>query len=145
MVYLPIQEKDKVLGTYQIQDEQSRENVRTRRSVILDYLKSVGEEKDTSFERKVERPYHIWDLACMTAQNFYELVIRPVNWGWMVEAFLTFEQEQEQEEEREESQYGVLHDYVLDDLSVDYDSAEKFHKYLMSLRRQHEHEKKIPR
>ena len=33
--------------------------------------------------------------------------------------------------------FGVLHDYILDDLSVDYRSAEKFHKKIMSLRRKY--------
>ena len=42
----------------------------------------------------------------------------------------------------EEEEYGILHDYVLDDLSVDYDSAKKFHEYLMCLRRQYERAKK---
>lgn len=46
---------------------------------------------------------------------------------------LTFEQEEGEEE------YGILHDYVLDDLSVDYNSAKKFHEYLMSLRKRCEH------
>jgi len=145
MVPLLLEERESPVGTQQTQDEETRENVRARCAVILGYLKSVGEEEDTSPKEKAEEPYYTWSLAYAMDRSFYELVIRPVSWGWgaTVEAHLTFEQAEETEEEEEE--YGVLHDYVLDDLSVDYDSAEKFHKYLMSLRRQHERAKKSSR
>lgn len=140
MVPLLLIEKGSPAGTQQIEDEETRDSLRTRRGAILEYLKSVGEQEDTSREEKTEKHYYTWHSAYMMGPNFYELVIRPVNWGWgvTVEATSTFEQAEEEE-------YGILHDYVLDDLSVDYDSAEQFHKYLMSLRRQYERSKKSSR
>ena len=141
MVPLLLEEKDSPGGTQAVQKEESRESLRARRGVILEYLKSVGEEEDTSPEEKMEELYYTWSSVTwlsvhMPGPTFYELVIRPVSWGWgtTVESILTFEQEEEEGEE----EYGVLHDYVLDDLSVDYNSAEEFHEYLMSLRKRYE-------
>ena len=41
----------------------------------------------------------------------------------------------------EEEDYGILHDYVLDDLSVNCIVAKKFHEKLMRLKRKYEHER----
>lgn len=148
MVPLLLEEKDSPGGTQAVQKEESRESLRARRGVILGYLKSVGEGEDTSPEEKMEELHYTRSSVTlpsvrMTGPNFYELVIRPVSWGWgtTVGATLTFEQEEQEEEE----EYGILHDYVLDDLSVDYDSAEEFHEYLMSLRRRYERARRSSR
>ena len=148
MVPLLLEEKDSPAGMQAVQKEENRESLRARRGVILGYLKSVGKEEDTSPEEKMEKLHYTWSSVTlpsihMTGPTFYELVIRPVSWGWgtTVEATLTFEQEEQEEQE----EYGVLHDYVLDDLSVDYNSAEEFHEYLMSLRRRYERARRSSR
>ena len=152
MVPLLLEKKGSPVDTQGVQKEENRESLRTRRGVILGYLKSVGEEEDTSPEEKIEELYYVWSSVTwpsihMAGATFHERVIRPVrcSWGTTVEATLTFEPVEEEEEEEEEEEYGILHDYVLDDLSVDYNSAEEFHEYLMSLRRQYESARKPSR
>lgn len=143
MTTLLLEEEGSSQSTQQIQDDKTRQDLRIRRKIILEYLKSIGRRKDTSPKKKMEEVFYTWSPAYMTGPTFRYEVILPVDRAWELNPEIPWYLEQaEEEEEEDEEEYGILHDYVLDDLSVDYDSAKKFHEYLMSLRRQYERAKR---
>lgn len=152
MTTLQLEGKDSSQGTQQTQDDRTRKDIRATHERALGLLKSIGKQEDTSAEEQEETYYtsFLAYAALLSDVTFREQIVLPLT--RMFEAIVraiptigeTLEQllEQAKEEEEEEEEYGILHDYVLDDLSVDYDSAKKFHEHLMSLRRHYERTKR---
>ena len=142
MATLLLEKKGSLQDTQQEQDDENRQLIRVRRKVILGYLKSIEESGKTSPEEEMEESYNTGCLSHMSASTFSQRVILPVQRAWerdyepSLEGFLL-------EQAGEEEEYEFLHDYVLDDLSVDYHSAKRFHEYLMSLRKQYDHGKRF--
>ena len=143
MTTLLLEEKGRSQVTQHSPDDKASRELRHAREIFLEYFKSIGKPQDTSPQEKVKESFATWFLVYVPPQSsFREQVVYPIASLWEpsleVSSYL---EPAEEEEEEEEEEYEFLHDYVLDDLSVDYHSAKNFHEYLISLRGQHEHGK----
>jgi len=139
MVALLLEEKCSSQGTQQTQDEEARQNIGARREIILEYLKSIGERKDTSPEEKMKEMFYTWSLAYTTGSTFHYLVILPDHRAWEPSPEIPWylEQAEEEAEEDEKEELKFLHDYVVNDLSVEYHASKELDEEITSLRKQY--------
>lgn len=95
--------------------------------IILNYIESIDREEssNTSIEEKREKGSISRILTRF--DDFYGQVIIPLQ-------LLQFSEQREREEEEK---LEFLHDYVVDELSVEYHSAKKFHEHLVALRKRY--------
>lgn len=143
MTTLLLEEKGRSQVTQHTLDDKAGRELRRARETFLEYFRSIGrsigEPQDTSPQGKTKESFATWFLVYVPPErSFREQVVYPITSLWEPSLDVSSYLEPAEEEEEE---YEFLHDYVLDDLSVDYHSAKNFHEYLMSLRRQYEHGK----
>jgi len=112
------------------EEKELRKDFIKKSNVITEYIKSIREEQGFNTSSEKEKEQGSIDFV-LPIQTFYEQIIVPMK-------LLEFSEEKK---EGKEEELKFLHDYVVDDLSVEYHSAKKFHEYIRSLRKQHGIEK----
>lgn len=145
MTTLQLEGKDSSQGTQQTQDDRTRKDIRATHERALGLLKSIGKQEDTSAEEQ-EETYYTSSLAyaaLLSDLTFREQVILPLTRTFeaIIRAIPTMgealEQLLEQAKEEEREELKCLHDYVVDDLSIEYHSSKKLYEDIKSLRRRH--------
>lgn len=145
MTTLQLEGKDSSQGTQQTQDDRTRKDIRATHERALGLLKSIGKQEDTSAEEQEETYYtsFLAYAALLSDLTFREQIILPLTRTFeaIIGAIPTMgealEQLLEQAKEEEREELKCLHDYVVDDLSIEYHSSKKLYEDIKSLRRRH--------
>lgn len=146
MTLLQLEGRDSLQGTQQTQDDETRKDIRVLHQRALGFLKTIEEQQDTSAEGQ-EKVYYTFNLAYaafLSAPTFRDRVILPLMWTFestvreiMPTVGGLLEQLLEEAKEEKGEELKCLHDYVVDDLSIEYHSSKDLYEDVKSLRRQH--------